>query len=93
MASGAHRVGSAAISILVNVEGVLLAGSQSLDFGRDFHGVALLREANFAFAFVPGRGMQDSYRLLNRSRAFRCGRRKSRAKAKNGNGGQGQECI
>src|SRR5262245_42640378 len=72
MTAGTHRIGGAAIAILMDVERVLLTRSQSFQLGHDFYGVAVLYEASFTFAFASGRRMQNGDGLLNGRRAFRC---------------------
>jgi hypothetical protein len=66
MSSRTHAVGRRTIAILVNMEGVLLAGRQSLDIGNDFYGVAILRETHHAVTMLARSRVQ--YRHCLRSR-------------------------
>ena len=54
VASGAHAVRGRAIAILMDVEGVLLAGRESLHVGDYFHRVAILGEAHHTMALLTG---------------------------------------
>jgi hypothetical protein len=54
VASRAHAVWGGAISILMDVEGVLLAGRQSFDVCDHLHRFAFLSEAHYALAVLPG---------------------------------------
>src|ERR1039457_2210193 len=46
MPASAHSIGRCAISVLMNVESVLLVWCQSFQVGYHFHGVAVLGEVN-----------------------------------------------
>ena len=58
MSTRAHRVGSRTISVLVDMKGVLLTGSKSLEVGRDLYAVRALHEADHTFSVLPGGGVK-----------------------------------
>ena len=53
VASGAHAVRGRAIAILMDVEGVLLAGCESFNVGEHLHRFSILSEAHYAVALLP----------------------------------------
>ena len=53
VASRAHAVRGRAISILMDVEGVLLAGRESFNVGDHFHRFSILSETHYALAVLP----------------------------------------
>src|SRR6266516_2121818 len=82
MAAGAHGIGRRAITIWMDVEGVLLAGIEALEVGHDFHRGSLLGETHGPLALVARGGMQDRHRLLKlcqapASRRLGAGRRRT----------------
>ena len=54
MASGAHAVRGRAIAILMDVEGVLLAGCESFKVGDHLDRFSILSEAHYSVALLPG---------------------------------------
>src|SRR5207247_8874400 len=61
MPTGTHTIGRRAVAVLVNVEGMLLTGIQSLEMRDYFHFVSLLGEHHLAMGLVAGGWMQHSY--------------------------------
>ena len=67
MASGAHAVRGRAIAVLMDVEGVLLAGRESFEVGDHLHRFAFLSEAHYALAVLPVCRVQNGHSFGDRS--------------------------
>ena len=65
MAASAHAIGGCAISVLMDVESVLLVGCQSFEVGYHFHGVAVLGKVNDAMTVLTRGRVQHRYGLRN----------------------------
>jgi hypothetical protein len=65
MAASAHAIGGCAISVLMNVESVLLVWCQSFKVGYHFHGVAFLGKVNDAMTVLTRCRVQHHHGLRN----------------------------
>ena len=65
MPASAHCVGRCAISVLMNVESVLLVWCQSFKVGYHFHGVAVLGKVNDAMTVLTRCRVQHRHGLRN----------------------------
>jgi hypothetical protein len=65
MPASAHCVGRCAISVLMNVESVLLVWCQSFKVGYHFHGVAVLGKVNDAMTVLTRCRVQHHHGLRN----------------------------
>jgi hypothetical protein len=63
MTASAHAIGRRAISILMNVESVLLVWCQSLKVGNHFHGIAVLGKVNDAVTVLTSCRVQHGHGL------------------------------
>jgi len=65
MPASAHAIGGCAISVLMNVESVLLVWCQSFKVGYNFHGVAVLGKVNHTMTVLACCGVQHRHGLRN----------------------------
>ena len=67
MSASAHAIAGCAISVLMNVESVLLVWCQSFKVGYHFHGVAVLGKVNDASTVLTRCRVQHHHGLRNRA--------------------------
>ena len=65
MPASAHAIGGCAISVLMNVESVLLVWCQSFKVGYHFHGVTVLGKVNDAMTVLTRCRVQHHHGLRN----------------------------
>ena len=65
VAASAHAIGGCAISVLMNVESVLLVWCQSFKVGYHFHGVTVLGKVNDAMTVLTRCRVQHHHGLRN----------------------------
>ena len=65
VASGAHAIGSRAVAVLMDMEGMFLPRIQAFEIRDHFDRLAFLREANHPMALLAGSRVQHGHSLLS----------------------------